>query len=239
MYLTRVRLNARRRTARDLLASPHRLHGAVLACYPDLVESEPDGSRVLWRTDRHDDTRVSLYIVSPQKPDAVHIVENAGWPDSAPAETLEYRKVLEQLEAGQRWAFRVTANPTYSVPSPIDSSESRRARGRRVGHVTVHQQEKWLLDKSGRHGFEIVRNDLDLPGGEGESEKARNLRLHDGQHRRFRRGNGKPATLRTVTYDGVLEVVDAEALRRALVAGIGPGKAYGCGLMTLARVNDS
>ena len=32
------------------------------------------------------------------------------------------------------------------------------------------------------------------------------------------------------------EVVDAAALRRALVTGIGPAKAYGCGLLTLARL---
>ena len=42
-------------------------------------------------------------------------------------------------------------------------------------------------------------------------------------------------TLGVATFEGVLEVTDPDALRRALTHGIGRGKAYGCGLMTLAR----
>ena len=42
-------------------------------------------------------------------------------------------------------------------------------------------------------------------------------------------------TLVLATFEGVLEVTEPEALRRVLTHGIGRGKAYGCGLMTLAR----
>ena len=42
-------------------------------------------------------------------------------------------------------------------------------------------------------------------------------------------------TLALATFEGVLEVTDPDALRHGLVHGIGRGKAYGCGLMTLAR----
>ncbi|WP_127452791.1 type I-E CRISPR-associated protein Cas6/Cse3/CasE [Streptomyces sp. B29(2018)] len=41
--------------------------------------------------------------------------------------------------------------------------------------------------------------------------------------------------LRTATYDGLLDVTDPDALRQPLVEGIGHGRAYGCGLLTLAR----
>jgi CRISPR system Cascade subunit CasE len=41
--------------------------------------------------------------------------------------------------------------------------------------------------------------------------------------------------LAVATFDGLLEVADADLLRRTLVSGLGPAKAYGCGLMTLAR----
>ena len=43
-------------------------------------------------------------------------------------------------------------------------------------------------------------------------------------------------TINRTVYEGVARVTDPDALRRALVAGIGRSKAYGCGLMTLARV---
>jgi len=45
-------------------------------------------------------------------------------------------------------------------------------------------------------------------------------------------------TLVTVTYDGLLEVTDPDALRRTLTRGLGRAKAYGCGLLTLARCDS-
>ena len=45
-------------------------------------------------------------------------------------------------------------------------------------------------------------------------------------------------TINRTVYEGVLRITDPESLRRALIAGIGRSKAYGCGLMTLARVRQ-
>ena len=53
---------------------------------------------------------------------------------------------------------------------------------------------------------------------------------------RFRKGNtGKNVTFLAVTYEGYLEVRDPELFCRMLCSGIGHGKAYGAGLMTLVR----
>ena len=41
---------------------------------------------------------------------------------------------------------------------------------------------------------------------------------------------------RTVSFDGVLRITDAARFRDAFAKGIGPGKAYGLGLMMLARM---
>ncbi|MFD5550034.1 type I-E CRISPR-associated protein Cas6/Cse3/CasE, partial [Streptomyces goshikiensis] len=48
-------------------------------------------------------------------------------------------------------------------------------------------------------------------------------------------GQANRVPLVTVTFDGCLEVTDPAALRRTLTLGLGKAKAYGCGLMTLAR----
>ena len=50
--------------------------------------------------------------------------------------------------------------------------------------------------------------------------------------------NGATITLATATFDGRLRVTDPEALRRTLLAGLGPSKAYGCGLLTLAPLSE-
>lgn len=59
---------------------------------------------------------------------------------------------------------------------------------------------------------------------------------HSTRRRFGRRSDGttRRVTLQTAQFDGVLEVGDASALRRALTEGIGAGKGYGCGLLTLA-----
>ncbi|MFE2167475.1 type I-E CRISPR-associated protein Cas6/Cse3/CasE, partial [Streptomyces sp. NPDC059447] len=47
-------------------------------------------------------------------------------------------------------------------------------------------------------------------------------------------GRGR-VTICPVLFEGTMTVTDPAALRRALLEGIGSGKAYGAGLLTLAR----
>ena len=53
----------------------------------------------------------------------------------------------------------------------------------------------------------------------------------------FSKQNGRIVTIRAVVFEGILKVTDAELFRSALASGIGPAKAYGCGLLTLAPVS--
>ena len=128
MFLTRFSLNPVRRGARKLLGSPQAMHAAVLAGFPEQAGTER--GRVLWRVDT-DEHRVTLYIVSPDKPDLTHLVEQAGWPTTETWLTRPYEGVLERVAPGQRWGFRLTANPVRVLaPEPGEK------RGKRVGHVT-------------------------------------------------------------------------------------------------------
>jgi CRISPR system Cascade subunit CasE len=52
--------------------------------------------------------------------------------------------------------------------------------------------------------------------------------------RKFR-SQGKTVTFEAATFEGVLRITDAESLVRAMRNGVGREKAYGCGLLTLAR----
>ncbi|WP_433235215.1 type I-E CRISPR-associated protein Cas6/Cse3/CasE [Actinomadura nitritigenes] len=224
MYLTRAFLNPRRAGAIHLLGSPQRMHAAVMAGFPPILA--PD-DRVLWRLDAESSHRVSLYIVSAHRPDLTHLVEQAGWPRSdVPSwATKSYEPLLRQLKAGQQYAFRLTANPTYV--------EARRGqRGIRRPHVTAEQQTTWLLEQSTKKGFEI------LPAANPHrlsTEQAHNLRLVDRHRIRFAKERGENVALHRVTFQGVLEVADESALRATLTYGIGRARAYGCGLLTLAR----
>lgn len=223
VFLSRMQVNPARRGARALMASPHSLHAAVLAAFPDgrpTVEG-----RVLWRLDAHNTHRVFLYTVSPEQPDFTHLVEQAGWPTTQAWETTPYDRLLGSLTAGQRWHFRLSANPVHSA---------RRANWdmtKPLAHVTVAQQEQWLLDRADRLGFAVASSSAGADKGDvGVSD----MSVVDRAVRRFRR-NGSRVTIAVATFEGNLEVTDAKALRRALTHGVGRAKAYGCGLLTLAR----
>ncbi|MGE3287228.1 MAG: type I-E CRISPR-associated protein Cas6/Cse3/CasE [Pseudonocardia sp.] len=211
MHLTRFEINPQRRAARHVLGSPQRLHAGVLAAFPS---DRPEG-RILWRLDEggHDPV---LYVVSATEPDLTHLVEQIGRPVYG-WQTKDYQPFLDKLAEGDRWAFRVRVNPVHNLAGGPGE------RGKRVAHVTAAQQTAWLHQQAGRHGFAIA------PGSAG----APDLLLRDRRVLRFDR-RGRDVTLSTALFEGTLVVQDADALRAALVGGIGPGKGYGCGLLTLA-----
>ncbi|MFY1702209.1 type I-E CRISPR-associated protein Cas6/Cse3/CasE [Micromonospora sp. WMMA1923] len=221
MYLTRFRVNAARRDARKLLASPQAMHAAVLAGFPRPEDHTREDARTLWRLDQNRNQQVLLYVVSPTAPDLTHLVEQAGWPTSAESwETRPYDRLLDSLDKGQRWSFRLTANPVRNGRRNKDRPSTQR-----FGHVTPAQQTEWLTTRAQRNGFNVVR----------QTDGELNLVTYNHQVHRFARNQGpKPVTLATVTYDGVLEVEDPTLLRAVLTRGIGHARAYGCGLMTLA-----
>lgn len=214
MYLTRMYLNGARRGTRNLLGSPQRIHAAVMSSFPPGVESAPSSARVLWRVDRSPNA-TALYVSSPARPDLTHVVEQAGWPSGDdPWQTADLDPFLDRLRAGQRWAFRLTANPVRSIRDRDGGRGSVRA------HVTAGQQEIWLRERAKGWGFEP---EVVAVRGRG--------------HASFRRRTPHAkdtVTIATATYDGVLAVTDGDLLRAALRQGVGRAKAYGCGLITLA-----
>ena len=228
MFLTKIDLDPARRLARKYLGSPQVMHAVVLRATGG---DDGDGpGRVLWRADRGPAT-TTLYLLSPSEPDCTQIVAEAGAAGTRSL-TLDYSPFLATLDAGQVWAFRLTANPSYSA------SRGPGARGQRYGHVTVEQQRQWLMDRVPRFGFELMP--VDHADGEGTDEAVLvAYRERPVFNRRRPGGEGYDrVTINRTVYEGVLRVTDPEPLRRALIAGIGRSKAYGCGLMTLARVRQ-
>ena len=101
--------------------------------------------------------------------------------------------------------FRLFANPTVTRD------------GKRLGLMGEEAQLAWLVRQGERLGFGV---EAALVTG---SEMLKS-----------RKGDSRISLLRAC-FDGRLRVRDAEALAAALHAGIGPGKAFGCGLLSLGR----
>lgn len=230
MYLTRMPLNAARWETRRLMASPYRLHAAVEAAFPPGMATSDGDGRVLWRLDKRVDEPQAfwLYIVSPEKPDLTHVVEQAGWlVHERLWETRDYRPFLDRLENGQRWEFRLKANPVRKVRKDKGRRPDESVVGTLQGHVTVEQQVEWLVSRAGAHGFELPLDANETPA---VIVSQRNREV-------FRRGSDE-VTLSTAVYDGTLTVTDADLMRAALCQGIGRAKGFGCGLLTIAPVRQ-
>lgn len=223
MFLTQMELHPGRRGTRFLLGSPQRMHAEVLSAFP----SHSGPGRVLWRLDCEANRRLLLYVVAAEKPDLTGLVERAGWPTTSTWRTAAYDRFLARLAPGQRWVFRLTANPVHSVRS----DERPGVRGRAVPHRTVAHQQQWLIDRAGRLGVAFDEDD----GQASFAVSSRGIsQFTKGEPEAANGGRRRRVSLSHARFDGVLEVVDPDRLRSALVDGVGRAKAYGCGLLTLA-----
>lgn len=213
MYLSRIALNAKRRETMRALASPQLLHGAVEQSF------NGDRRRNLWRIDWLGDT-CYLLVLSVSPPDFANIDAQFGYQDSTRKwETKNYDLLIERLQPGQVWRFRLCANP---VRSSFREKDETSGRGRVFAHVTQEQQRQWLEARAGACGFSLKKDAFDV--------------VHT-QWFKFSKGTegNRKVTLRTATFEGVLTICDLERFRQALLSGIGRAKAYGCGLLTVAR----
>ena len=114
---------------------------------------------------------------------------------------------LNAIESGRRFSFRLHASP------------SRVREGRRVNLVTEGDQLAWLDRVSRENGFTVLK----CTRGRDYTESSR-------------KSDGNVLALAVAEFDGVLEVDDAEKVRSALGAGLGRGKAFGLGLLSLGRL---
>lgn len=249
MYFTQFPINMTRRESRKLLASPYLMHAAVAGSFPPSGEAGPEaGGRVLWRVDRTGDGGSRLYIVSPGKPSLVGLDEQAGWPDCEPQwGTRDYDAFLSRIAPGQVYSFRLVANPSLSRSTRGGATDIANGKGasKRIGHLTVLQQAAWLVGAQAYEGTEVEAPELFAAGRPSRAQRngfevladegaAPRLVVSNSGKATFTKGaQGKRVTLARAQYDGILRVTDADALRHALTCGIGHGKAFGCGLLTL------
>lgn len=112
----------------------------------------------------------------------------------------------ELVQPRQQYRFRLLANPTVT------------RAGKRYGLPGEAEQLAWLQRQGDRHGFEV------------KSALVTASDMLDSQ----RKGRAS-IMLQRACFEGLLQVSRADDVRLALVNGIGPAKAFGCGLLSMAR----
>ncbi|MEU6534574.1 type I-E CRISPR-associated protein Cas6/Cse3/CasE [Streptomyces sp. NPDC047000] len=225
LWLTRLTPHPTSRLAQQELSGTHStsLHRRVMSLFPDGVEDQARTHfGVLFRIE--DTTRGShLLLQSNQPPDPTRLPDNYAALTTRPLDDL-----LTALQPGRTLHFRCAASPVrkpgattralYNLPAVVP------LRGTAADEWWQRQ-----ADAAGLKTLTLTSQPLDTvrdrtrptnPRTQSDAKNANTIRHH------------------RVRFDGTATVIDPDLLRTALHHGIGRGKAYGCGLLSIAPAPD-
>lgn len=168
-------------------------------------------SGFLFRIDPQPGDGVVILVHSALVPDWEYAFHNAKFLLGA---RPQVRPFDPSFAKGQLLRFRLAANPTKKI-----DVDGKRPNGKRVP-VPVEQFRQWLIGRAEAGGFALEADALTMQPGYVYWKKPRQK---------------KGQQLRSVRYEGLLRVLDPDRLREALLSGIGPAKAFGFGLLSVAR----
>ena len=213
MYLSRILLidTDKPEFNRDTmfaLTSINRFHGALDSCFPG------ERTRHLWRLDNLKDA-LYLLILSKEEPDFTSFCQQFS-PSENDWETKNYDTLLNKLTNDSAWKFRLTANPTVT-----ESHKGNNGKGKIRACEIIDEQKQWLINRAEKHGFQLSNDDFDV--------------IQNKWINFYKSGSGKISIL-SVTYEGILTITNVDLFRETLVNGIGRGKAYGMGLLTVIHI---
>lgn len=209
MYLSKLLFDPYKRQVRNELANRYELHRTLCAQFKGINRADIG---LLYRIEVGNPNQVEpiLMLIQTQvEPNWQGILERGLLVE--PAVIKQYEPVFSN---GDTYHFRLLANPS------VRRKEGDYA-GKRVALLKEEEQASWLKRKATTGGFELAQLDFSEQG------KIISRKLID----------GKEATLthQAVLYSGTLVVEDSERFHEAYTKGIGSGKAFGFGLLSLVK----
>lgn len=229
MYLSKLGLNLKSRSARAMLADCHRMHRAIMCAFPEVDGGQARRALgVLYRVEPDPRRPVAWVLVqSAERPDwgRLGLVEGEAL-TQPPSVRDDLEAAHARIEAGSLFRFRLVANPSKKVKAPGARNSKR------VELFREHDQLAWLRRKGEQHGFAIP-----VVARSGTGEPIYAVQARPAARQRGQSSRDERLTVGLVQYDGVLEVTDPGRFREALARGVGPGKAFGCGLLSIRRVD--
>ena len=128
---------------------------------------------------------------------------------------LDHKEIHYAFRKGQSLRFMITANPTKRIR---DLQGKKGNQGKcRVPLIDEDEIHDWLVRQFA------------------EAAQLHEIVLTSKNNLYFRK-KGRPGKISTVTFRGLLSVKDDEKFYDLVERGIGPAKAFGCGLISLARI---
>lgn len=229
MHLFRIHLNPRCKEARRDLADPYQMHATLCrAFFPPEAACPP--SALLWRQEPETDRegRPRVLIQARAKPDWSRSPAPDWLAQAEPGIDLVQKLALDTVQIGQRFRFRLRANPCKTV------------QGKRTGLVHPEAQQAWLVRKGEQHGFVLPESSapdyfdyLNSPQGRAYPD----VRISHVELLTGRQHGGNAISVYSALFEGRLAVSDPAKFRSALETGIGHGKVMGLGLLSVVPIS--
>lgn len=247
MYLSRLFLAPTNRAVRADIADCQSMHRTVMRAFGRADADARAAFGVLHRLERpRRDGAIPLLVQSRLRPDwgqlpQGYLLEVSG--EENPA-CKDVAAAYAALRDGQALAFRLLANVTRKVDTKT-RPDGQRSNGRRVPLSTEAERIDWLRRRGQEGGFVLLGIHFPAKCSDDERAAIPNVRVLPVPSIVGRRplgdaspGTVNPLTFAAVLFEGVLRMVDARRFNRTLRDGIGPGKGYGFGLMSVAVVRE-
>lgn len=205
MYLSQLMLDPRSRDVQKDLANRYDLHRTLAKAFLTNYTS----NRLLYRLEiSGHSVQPTLLLQSFTEPDWSDL--KAGYL-YRPARTKSFDY---HIQAGDVFAFRLVANPTKRMRGEGEI-------GKRVALYKYEDQLDWIRRKAQNHGFKLTGVSI--------------TNLGDALSHKYINKASQKVIHHGVRFEGYLQVVDASLFYDALTSGIGSGKGFGFGLLSIAR----
>jgi CRISPR system Cascade subunit CasE len=190
--------------------NPYQLHQALWRLFPGHEDADREFLFRVEQLQRGVGTHILMQsAIQPQSVEQSPII-------------LNWREYVVNIQNGQRLRFRLRANPIKTIKDSskgtIEKQGKTFTKTVRVPLVHAEQQQAWLERKL--QSFAQLESLIVQPEPVLYFRKAK---------------EGRSGKIQTVMFDGILTVTNAEVLSQETRQGIGPAKAFGCGLLSIAR----
>jgi len=221
-HLAQLRLNGRSGAVHHDLGDAGRLHRRVQSMFPDTTPRTATGT--LYRLEREPSGPILLVqSMIPVNSKALPPRYTTG------VDHRDLTPLFEWITTGLTVRYRIDANPVKAQRA-ADSRE----RGRRVPLIG-DEAVAWWERKAQAAGL-LAQLILDTPQPPLLADRGTDEDNQPSSDRNTKKEDKRPsrARLSIVRFEGVATVTDPDALRTALAQGIGQGRAFGAGLLSIA-----
>lgn len=232
IYLSRLTPNLRSREGRRDLSNCVAMHKTLMKAFPDGLSTTGAArseAGLLYRLEEAPNRPIALLVQSELLPDWTQLPANWNSP-AQPPERKEISEALGKFGTGSILRFKLLANPTRKIGTKSGPDGSRN-NGKRVELRTEPEWLQWLERKAGQCGFRL--KSVKAAAHVADVQSGRDLKSTGVKNKPD--GSSSRLTFCGVNFEGRLEVLDLAMFHSSLRAGVGPGKAFGYGLLSLAR----